>query len=91
MEEVAGGGGQELTAALVAIAFGGQSETGEGEAMSSIRQKRAVLLLEKMLGRVLDKILGGSWSSAPGQLGWLGCTDSLSADMAANWAVHAIR
>ena len=90
VEEVASGGGQDLTAALLTIAFGGGED--DEEAVPEVRRKRAVLLLDKMVGRILERILAGSWGGlTAGQLAWLDCGSSVAAATAAKWAIHAIR
>ncbi len=88
MEEVAQGGAQELTAALVAIAFAAApDETAAAAATAELRRKRATLLLDKMAARLMDRILEAGCGAAR-----LGCAGgSVPADAAANWALHAIR
>ncbi len=85
MEEVAQGGAQELTAALVAIAFAAPPD--ETAATAELRRKRATLLLDKRAARLMDRILEAGCGAAR-----LGCAGgSVPADAAANWALHAIR
>jgi hypothetical protein len=87
IEDVVNGGGQDLTAALVSIAFGDHEEATEH--VTEARQKRAQLLLDKMLGRTLERVLNGTVGDH--QLGWLGCTHNVPAATAAAWASHAVR
>ncbi len=87
MEEVAQGGAQELTAALVAIAFAAPPDETAAAATAEMRRKRATLLLDKMAARLVDRILEAGCGAAR-----LGCAGgSVPADAAANWALHAIR
>ncbi len=87
MEEVARGGAQELTAALVAIAFAAAPPDETAAATAELRRKRATLLLDKMAARLMDRILEAGCGAAR-----LGCAGgSVPADAAANWALYAIR
>jgi hypothetical protein len=88
VEEVAQGGAQELTAALVAIAFAAPPDETEAAATADLRRKRATLLLDKMAARLMDRILEAGCGAAR-----LGCAGSSvqPADAAATWALHAIR
>jgi hypothetical protein len=89
VEEVAQGGAQELTAALVAIAFAAPHDETAAAAVAAaeLRRKRATLLLDKMAARLMDRILEANCGAAR-----LGCAGgSVPADAAANWALHAIR
>jgi hypothetical protein len=86
VEEVAQGGAQELTAALVAIAFAAPPDE-TAAATAELRRKRATLLLDKMAARLMDRILEAGCGAAR-----LGCAGGgVPADAAANWALHAIR
>jgi hypothetical protein len=90
VEEVAQGGAQELTAALVAIAFAAPHDETAAAAVAAaeLRRKRAALLLDKMAARLMDRILEAGGCGAAR----LGCAGgSVPADAAANWALHAIR
>jgi hypothetical protein len=87
VEEVAQGGAQELTAALVVIAFAAPPDETAAVAAAELRRKRATLLLDKMAARLMDRILEAGCGAAR-----LGCAGgSVPADVAANWALHAIR